>query len=214
MTSGADPDRPVPPGRRLGDVPLSAKVYEEVRRRIIVGRYPQGSRLPEQRLAEDLQVSRVPLREAIPQLEADGFVRTLPRRGAVVSTWTTKQVHDLFDTRLGLDVLDARLAEADAQVARGDALDVSFANTEVHQCMVEAADNPLMSKLMRAVAGRMVWLFHLTSSRDPLVACQEHREIADAIRAGNARLAEALTYSHIESGREPSLAVMATLLPE
>jgi len=114
MTSGADPDRPVPPGRRLGDVPLSAKVYEEVRRRIIVGRYPQGSRLPEQRLAEDLQVSRVPLREAIPQLEADGFVRTLPRRGAVVSTWTTKQVHDLFDTRLGLDVLDARLAEADA----------------------------------------------------------------------------------------------------
>jgi DNA-binding GntR family transcriptional regulator len=218
--------------RRPPGEPLSAKVYEEIRTRIIVGRYPQGSRLPEQRLAEDLEVSRVPLREAIPQLESDGFVRTLPRRGAVVSTWSTKLVNDLFDARLALEVaaarraavrvaqggdilaLELKLAEADEEVTRGGALEVAVANAEVHQRLVEAAGNVLMSELMRAVAGRMVWFFYLTATRDPLIACAEHHEIADAIRAGNERLAEALTFAHIESGREPSLAAVASLLTE
>jgi len=162
-------------------------------------------------------VSRVPLREAIPQLESDGFVRTLPRRGAVVSTWSTKLVNDLFDARLALEVaaarraavrvaqggdilaLELKLAEADEEVTRGGALEVAVANAEVHQ---------------RLVAGRMVWFFYLTATRDPLIACAEHHEIADAIRAGNERLAEALTFAHIESGREPSLAAVASMLTE
>lgn len=87
---------------------LSRQIYSTLREGIVIGRFPQGTRLAEQRLASELDVSRVPLREAIPMLEVDGFVTTLPRRGAVVSTWTLKAAHDLFDTRLCLEVGAAR----------------------------------------------------------------------------------------------------------
>src|SRR5689334_3758625 len=83
---------------------LARQVYLALREGIILGTYPQGSRLIEQRLAEELEVSRVPLREAVPQLEMHGFVETSPRRGAVVATWDAKRVNDLFDLRLSLEV--------------------------------------------------------------------------------------------------------------
>jgi DNA-binding GntR family transcriptional regulator len=89
---------------------LSQQMYRTLREQIILGRYPQGSRLPEQRIAEEMDVSRVPLREAVPLLERDGFVRTFPRRGAVVFAWDTKAVDDLFDVRLCLESGAARYA--------------------------------------------------------------------------------------------------------
>ena len=81
---------------------LSRRIYSTVRERIILGQYPQGSRLPEQRIGEELDVSRVPLREAVPLLERDGFVHSYPRRGAVVARWDAKAIDDLFDARLSL----------------------------------------------------------------------------------------------------------------
>ena len=213
--------------------PLSSKLFHEIRRRIIVGTYEQGERLPEQRLAEDLKVSRIPLREAIPQLEVEGFVRTNPRRGVVVRQWTERTVHDLFDARLAIEPRAARLAAT--QVTRGtpatdlnerlavsetelhkggDPLQMSTANAAFHQALVAAAGNELLSSLMNAVAGRMVWLFYLTKQRDPVVACAEHQAITEAVNAGNPELTEALVFAHIEAGRVPSLESMAALLAD
>src|SRR5882757_3599254 len=96
---------------------LSRQIYATLREGIIRGRYPQGSRLAEQRLAQEFQVSRVPMREAVPLLEVDGFVHTLPRRGAVVSRWSLKAANDLFDLRLCIEVGAARYAAR--QVASG-----------------------------------------------------------------------------------------------
>jgi len=214
------------------DSRLSALIYETIRRRIILGDIPQGARLAEQRLAEELDVSRVPLREAIPQLEVDGFITSLPRRGAVVTRWDTRLVHDLFDTRLALEPAAARRAavraregariddlervqtESELELAAGDELGMADANTRYHQALVDTAENALMSGLMRAASGRMSWLFYLTRQRDSSVACAEHREITDVIRSGNERLAEAVVYAHIEAGREPSLIAMKSLLAE
>ena len=64
---------------------LATHVHEQVRERILSGALAQGDRLPEARLARELDVSRVPLREALPRLEADGAT-TGPGRGAVVRT--------------------------------------------------------------------------------------------------------------------------------
>ncbi len=216
-------------GRGAESASLSAQAYATVRERIILGLYAQGSRLPEQKLAEDLDVSRIPLREAIRQLEVDGFVQSLPRRGAVVWTWTPQAVHDLFDVRLGLEVAATGLAAArvvagrdatDIEAAlershealRGiDTLRTAEASAAFHEAIVLTTDNDLMVSLMRAVAGRMVWLFYLTSGRDPNVACAEHHELLDAIVSGNARLAEAVAWAHIDRGRSPSLAALPEL---
>jgi len=210
---------------------LSRLVYETVRERIILGRYAQGSRLPEKRIGEELAVSRVPLREAVPLLERDGFVRTTPRRGAVVATWSEKTIDDLFDVRLCLEVgaarhaarqvslgasldrLDAALGEAHHVVEERDTYAIARASTAYHEAVVETAANELMLKMMRTISGRMTWLFYLTSGLPPEDADRDHVELRDAIASGNERVAESVAYAHIERDRLPSFAAMRDHLP-
>lgn len=207
---------------------LSRRIYGTLRERIILGVYPQGSRLPEQRLADELDVSRIPLREALSRLATDGLVVTTHRRSAVVASWTTSSVHDLFDARLALETaaagraaerrsgvraLEDALARSVDEMRAGDELGFAEANVRFHQALVRAAGNPLVDGLMRTVSARMAWLFYLTAHRDHDVACREHAAIVTAVQEGNARLAETLTYAHIEVGREPSLGSMRAILP-
>lgn len=205
---------------------LSRQAYLELRRGIILGRYPQGSRLAEQRLAEELDVSRVPLREAVPQLEMDGFVQTFPRRGAVVATWDKKGVNDLFDLRLCLEVGAARFAArevgAGASIApladalrhsqkvvhEGDPYEIAQASTWYHEAVVDLTNNALMKSLMRSVSGRMLWLFYLTSQLDVDDAFEDHVALCDAIASGNERVAESVAYTHIERDRVPSFSAL------
>lgn len=223
---------------KTADQPLSAssgqRIYDQIRRRIILGEIPQGARLPEQRLADELDTSRIPMREALSRLEAEGFVELRPRRGAIVTTWTAQDVHHLFDARLSIEstaankaaqhageggeisALEVALQRSEGEMTDGDDLTFAEANVNFHQALVAMAGNPLTDRLMASITGRMAWLFHLTSLRDHEVACREHRSIVDAVRSGNPRLAETLTYSHIEVGRQPSFDVLSTLidLPE
>jgi DNA-binding GntR family transcriptional regulator len=213
------------------DKSLSALIYDELRARIIRGEYPPGTRLRERDLASDFNVSRIPLREALPQLEADGFITTLPRRGAVVTQLTIVDVEELFDVRLGVEVFATRLAaarvasgvratpvlesmvRAEAALSTGDANAIAESNAEFHEEIVRLAANSLLTTMMRAVAGRDRWIFRMTSDRDPVLACEEHHQLCDAIAAGNADLAAAIAYSHIERGRQPSLTALRPVLP-
>lgn len=205
---------------------LSRQAYIELRRGIILGLYPQGSRLAEQRLAEELDISRVPLREAVPQLEMDGFVKTFPRRGAVVTSWDVKRVNDLFDLRLCLEVGAARYAArevagganiaplqealrlAQSVVLQGDPYEIAEASTHFHEVVVELTDNAMMKSLVRSVSGQMVWLFYLTSQLDAADAFDDHVALCGAIASGNERVAEAVAYAHIERDRLPSLSAL------
>ncbi len=205
---------------------LPKQIYATLREGIIRGRYPQGARLAEQRLARELEVSRVPLREAVPLLEIDGFVVTLPRRSAAVTTWTIRAADDLFDLRLCLEAgaaryaarqvaegasaqgLAARLARSQDGVASADAYRIARESTEFHEAVVALTGNALMCSLMRAVSGRMMWLFYLTSELDVVDALHGHEELYAAICAGNERLAESVAYTHIERDRVDSLQVL------
>lgn len=215
-------------------LPLSFQLYEQLRRSIILGEYPQGTLLYEQRLAADLAVSRVPVREALPLLQNQGFIETKPRRSAVVTTWTAQRINDLFDARLSLEVgatgaaarrvraggsleeLEAAIAESEqafiaieSTPSPDNALRLAELNGGVHLALVAAAHNELITSLMQAVAGRLVWLFYLTSGLDYGAPKEAHPAIMEAIRAGNDRLAEALSIGHIEAGRAPTLAALA-----
>lgn len=205
---------------------LTALAYRRISRSIILGEYAQGTRLNEKRLTESLGISRVPLREAFPRLERDGFIEQAPRRSAVVSTWTRERVDDLFEVRLSLEVEAAACAAravgrgrsaapvADALTASeevlgtADTLKIAEASTRFHEQVVALADNRLMSTLMGPVTQWMTWLFYLTSQRDSAKACAEHHELFEAILSGNERLAGAVAYAHIEAGRRPSLAAL------
>ena len=209
---------------------LSRTIYDTVRERIILGHYPQGSRLPEQRIGEELDVSRVPLREAVPLLERDGFVHTFPRRGAVVARWDGRAIDDLFDVRLCLEVgaarhaarqvllgtslepLQAALDSAHHVVEERDAYAIAQASTAFHEAVVSTAANDLMMKMMRTISGRMTWLFYLTSGLPADDAYADHVALRDAIASGNERVAESVAYAHIERDRLPSFTAMRDML--
>lgn len=205
---------------------LSRSIYATVRERIILGQYPQGSRLPEARIGEELNVSRVPLREAVPLLERDGFVHTYPRRGAVVVRWDARAIDELFDVRLALevgaaryaarnaaagrpiDLLDEALAASRQAVASGDPYAIAGASTAYHEAVVALADNDLLLRMMRTISGRITWLFYLSSGLPADDAFHEHVALRDAIASGNERLAESVAYAHIEHDRRPTFAAM------
>ena len=205
---------------------LTQRVYATVRERIILGQYPQGSRLPEQRIGEELDVSRVPLREAVPLLERDGFVQSFPRRSAVVNRWDAAAIDELFDARLSLEAVAARYAarqvgrggsmaaldeaveQAHQVVVTGDAYAIAQCSTAFHEAVVTVANNQVMAQLMASISGRITWLFYLSSGLPADEAFHDHVSLRDAIASGNERVAEAIAYAHIERDRAPTFEAM------
>lgn len=201
-------------------------IYSQIRHDIITGVYPASMRLNEQRLADALQVSRVPLRESFRLLERDGFIKQQPRRSAVVTGWDAQRVHNLFDTRLGIEVeatqaaterisrggsareLQLMIDHSQAALRRGDSLGVAESNAEFHQLIVAATGNDLMISFMDQLAQRMIWLFYLTPTQNSEHESTEHRELIDAMVAGNVGLARSIAHAHIEKSRLPTLAAL------
>jgi DNA-binding GntR family transcriptional regulator len=207
------------------------RVSAEIRNKIISGDLPPGTRLRERDLAEELGVSRIPVREALTHLEADGFITSQSHRGATVTELTLRDVEELFDVRLGVEVYASRLAaqrvangadpaalreamaRAEFALAAGDAGEIAEANADLHETIVTLAGNSLLTAMMQSVFSRNRWIFRMTSDRDPVVACSEHRELCDAICAGDADYTAAMTYAHIERGRRPTLETLRAVLP-
>lgn len=224
------PRNPNPTPLVVDDTSQTRRIYEDLRRGIFTGVYSEGQKLPEARLAEMLGTSRLPVREALAQLEFDGIVSARPRRSAVVSSWDRTAVQELFDVRIGLEPLAARLAAArirqgqdttplltalrdsETAIAKQDRLRIAETNAELHGAIVELAGNSLLSQLMRAILARMTWLFVVTSQRATGgQQFDEHRHLIDAICSGDERMAEYAMLSHTEAGRAPSLAIVTAL---
>lgn len=207
------PDEPAP---RFTSVTLAQQVYDHLRQRILANDYPPGTSLPEEALAAKFSVSRVPVREALRRLAADGLVTLTPRQGATVSSLSPKQFLDAYRVREALETLAIRLAlpkldaadraelESLHEQMRAAALagdeDRFFAlNGRFHARFVERADNaelkaiyePLIDKMRRyrsPSAG-------LRGGLDRSV--EEHEAILSAIRAGDAEEAARLLSEHI-----------------
>ena len=214
-------------GNLAGSVSHGERVYEWVRDRIIDGSLPTGSRVRERELAEELGVSRIPIREAFPRLEAEGYIRTLPRRGAVVAPMELADVIELFDVRASLEVLAARLAAtrcaggesgdrlmealetADRAVDSSDESKIADATSDFHDAVVELAGSRLLQDLLLPVQGRVKRLFHIASERDDGDVHREHRDLCDAIIRGQVERAAALALAHVERSRAETLPLLA-----
>jgi DNA-binding GntR family transcriptional regulator len=145
---------------------------------------------------------------------------------------TLRDVNELFDVRLSLEILAARLAaqaaargqsssrlqqmmdQAEEATLRHDHAQIPLSNTALHAEIVAMGGNSLLEYSMKPLLGRMQWLFTLTGHRDPQVQCAEHLSLCKAIYDGKADLAAALAFAHVELGREPSLQGLAGRLPE
>ncbi|WP_214322773.1 GntR family transcriptional regulator [Nonomuraea sediminis] len=228
-------DRPLPAEGEPVDTPglsLDQLAYEWVRERIIDGTYKPGARIRERTVAEELGISRIPIREAFPRLESEGFIRSVPRRGAVVTSLTVRDVNELYDVRCSLEVLATRLAaercslgasaevlrelldEAESAVAANDGALLSATNSRFHAAILTLSDNQLLQDLMAPILGRVNRLFYIVPESNQVNFHHEHAELYRAISSGQAELAAALAFAHVEHSRRDTLPIVQSLLDE
>jgi DNA-binding GntR family transcriptional regulator len=193
---------------------LREVVAGELRNMILDGRLAPGERLVEDRLAKLLGVSRNPVREAIHVLEAEGFIDVPARRGAFVATLTEGLATDLFEVRLALEPLGARLAaeqggaaavarmkevlaEAQSPSADRDLDHLADLHSELHATIFEMTGNAYLTGIAIPMVKRGQWLLRQNSPlQDPAAWAQHHALIA-AIEAGDAELAETQARYHV-----------------
>ncbi|MGN6244883.1 MAG: GntR family transcriptional regulator [Motilibacteraceae bacterium] len=195
------------------------EAYESLRASILGGEVAPGERLGEVELAEQLGVSRTPVREALRRLAADGLVEVLPNRGARVAQWTTEDLEEIYDLRAMLEshgaaraaerIEDAELpelrrlcAEMEACAQRGRTRDLdrlAELNAELHRRIVDAAASPRLASLIAAVV--QVPLVMRTFQRYDVDALQRslghHRELVAALAAGDGEWARSVMRSHV-----------------
>ena len=193
---------------------IAAIVQERIREAILSGVLAAGSRIDQNRLADDLNVSLVPVREALKKLEGEGFVQIVPRRGAFVSETSLDDMTDLYFTRSLLEgqaayhaadrLTAADLAQLDGlMVQMGDALDKhDFArfmdcNRRFHFIIYDAAGSRYLANMIRSLwelAERYRYRYMFLKDQGPVIQ-GEHQQILDACHAQDKKaLRDAIVY--------------------
>ena len=205
--------------------PLRDIVFENLREAIITGQLRPGERLMEVQIAEELGVSRTPVREAIRKLELEGLVIMVPRKGAYVSNVSIKDITDIFQIRRVLEGLAAELAAErlteeqleelrqllDRTAETIDKLEVLTAvdmDTGFHQVIYEAGRNEKLSSMLYHLREQIQRFRTQSLSRPGRLqqAVMEHRAILEALEKGDGELARRLVEEHIESAESALLA--------
>jgi DNA-binding GntR family transcriptional regulator len=195
---------------------LAAQVQERLRDGILAGRWPAGMRLRQDALAAELGVSRIPLREAMAQLEAEGLIVSVPRRGAQVAMLRAADVLELSELRSAIEPLliarsipaltPAQLASAeraarafDRALAAGDRAAWGRCNWAFHAALYAAADRPRALRLAAELARNAERALRTQLGLDGAMqrASSEHLALLQLARAGRSDEAARLLRRHI-----------------
>jgi DNA-binding GntR family transcriptional regulator len=202
--------------RRLGEEhsSLHGQVIAELRRAILTGRLKAGERLVEGKLADELGVSRNPVREAIRVLASEGLVDVAERRGASVAIMSDSEARETIEVRALLEGQNARLAarrhdkelikrieavlkKGTAAVAAGRFDHLFELNQQFHDALAAAGQNRVLSEMLQKLRDRTAMLFAPMSPSRQSRSWNEHAQILRAIIDGDERAAAALAAEHV-----------------
>lgn len=198
---------------------LRERVFHEIHEKILNGVYRDSEELREIAIAEELGVSRTPVREALRQLELEGLVKIVPNKGAVVTAITKKDVKDIYMIRSMLEGLCARWATENITEEQLDEMEEILLLSEFyinkkkkepttqvveldgkfHEVLYQASDSRIMKHLLSDFH-KYVRLARRTSVENPERAeksIEEHRALLEAIKAKDADKAEELANKHM-----------------
>ncbi len=204
--------------------PLREIVLDSLREAIISGLLKPGERLMEAQVAEDMGVSRTPVREAIRKLELEGFVVMIPRKGAYVAGISLKDITEVFEIRAALEALAAglaaeRMTEEEMEklerqlVKEAEITDLADLDTLVtvdsdfHDLVYQASRNERMVQIINNLR-EQIQRFRMTSLAYPgrmHEALAEHKKIVEALAERNVALAQQLALEHIENAENSML---------
>jgi DNA-binding GntR family transcriptional regulator len=200
---------------------MSAQLTALVRARIVSGAYPPGAALPQDALAAEFGVSKIPVREALLQLCAEGLVDGFAHRGFQVRPLSAAEAQEIFTLRLAIEpqamVRGAQLAEAPDReraedtgrqlheaLAEGELAQAGDLNRAFHLALIVPARQVLTAEVLQrllTLAQRYVRL-HLQPSGRLRRARREHAALLAAWRGGQAQRLLRLARTHIESTYE------------
>ncbi len=200
---------------------LRGRVFHKLREDILSGKYEEHEELKEVAIGEELGVSRTPVREAFRQLELEGLIQIIPNKGAYVTGITEKDVKDIYMIRSMLEGLCARLAtehitkeqleelEENVYLAKfhadkGHLEQLAQLDNRFHEVLYEACDSKMLEHQLKDFH-QYVWRVRkktLSSANRGPKSNEEHEGILEAIKAGDAGLAEQLANKHMINAYE------------
>ncbi|MBN6188435.1 GntR family transcriptional regulator [Aneurinibacillus sp. BA2021] len=211
--------------------PIRDKVYRYIKEMILSGELAAGERIVERELADRLNISRTPIREALFRLESQGFVKTLPRKGVVVSKMSTEEIVEIFTILSSLESLAVKLAASKVEEADRNQLDEQIKEIEqllarpdldtrhltdlhidVNETIYKLAKSPRLYEMLHSLL-EYIQAFAIVGQEIPgrlRKSLEEHKAVAMAVRDGESELAEQLAKIHIANSKAAYLAALDT----
>lgn len=197
---------------------LSARVFQQVRERILSGVYRKGEELRENTLAEELGVSRTPVREALRQLELEGLVKIRPNRGAEVVGISLDDVEEIYEIRYLLEglcakwaaknITDEQLGEleeniylSDFHANKGNYEQSVELDNRFHEIIYEASNSRVLNHVLSDFHQyvQRVRKVSLSAPKRALTSNEEHRHIVEALRKHDGDMAEKQAMEHMKN---------------
>jgi DNA-binding GntR family transcriptional regulator len=193
----------------------SEEAYEQIKDKIITLELEPSAVIDEQALMEQLGLGRTPIREALQRLSADGLVHIAPRRGMFVTDISITDLQHIFEVRIALAGFCARLAaqritpdqiaEMDTvlhgleHVKPGDFKVLMEIDRSFQRVLYRAGGNEILAETLDRLYDLSLRIWYLVLNRlgDVQTSIEQHRELADALEAGDGDRAEALIQQHI-----------------
>jgi DNA-binding GntR family transcriptional regulator len=196
---------------------LSTQAYKKVKDMIISGYLKPGQKIVQDKLAEELGISRTPLRSALQMLVNDFLIESLPKRGMIVKDFTDQEILEIYDCRIAFECMAVPLFTKNASQEQIDGLSALFKpflnGTEINRKSYQDADIIFHDSIIKFCGN--IFLYNLFQKgnllvcidliglvRPPLETLQEHLDIINAINERDHKKATKLMKSHLNISKE------------
>jgi DNA-binding GntR family transcriptional regulator len=217
------------PSGKIRRITVADSATTEIRRRILSGEIPDGTPVRQDALAEDFGTSRIPIREALSRLEAEGLVASFPHRGYVVTALSREEIKELFElramlepelikaaipnmTRQDFSAAEAILSQYTSDLDNNDVHSWGELNTQYHLALYNPSGRKKTIEIVRGLLVNTDRYTRLVITLDNGVANakEDHGGLLDLCRKGAVNQAVALTRDHIQRAEAGLLAMLDT----
>jgi len=197
----------------------SQTAYEVLKQRIVAGTYAPGAQLKEEHIARELDISRTPIRVALKRLVQDGLATADAGQGVRVAEWTEHDIQETYELRAlleghaselaarrggislaeELDALNQRMEQTIARGGKPKAEKLQEINALFHRAILDASGSPRLRSMLSGLIDMPIVIrsYFISTPEDLAQSLQHHRDLAAAVRIGDAELARQVMQLHL-----------------